>query len=121
MRALAGDQFEAYSAGAVAFSIHPLAKTVMSEIGIDISGHRSKSVVEYITEQFDYVITVCGEHATKLCPAFVGEAKHRLHWSFIDPVEAVGNDQEVLAVFREAREEIKASVKRFVEESKELE
>jgi arsenate reductase len=121
LRALAGDDFEAHSAGAVVFSVHPVAEKVMGEIGIDISGHRSKFVKEYSTEKFDYVITVCGEHPEKVCPIFPGPAKHRLHWNFIDPVEAVGNDEERLTVFRQVRDEIKATLEEFVQESKELE
>lgn len=121
LRALAGGEFEAYSAGAAVSSVHPVAKKVMGEIGIDISGHRSKSVKEYLTEKFDYVITVCGEHPEKVCPVFPGPAKHRLHWNFVDPVEAVGNEEERLAVFRKVRDEIKATLEKFVQESTELE
>jgi arsenate reductase len=116
----AGDKFEAYSAGAVVSSVHPMAERVMGEIGIDLSGQRSKSVKEYLTERFDYVITVCGEHPEKLCPLFPGEAKQRLHWSFTDPAEAVGNEEERLAVFRQVRDKIKATVEKFVQESREF-
>lgn len=85
-----------------------------------MSNHRSKSVEEFIGEKFDYAITLCGENAKDVCPVFIGKAKQRLHWNFIDPEEAVGNDQEVLAVFRKVREEIKTNIEEFVKESKEL-
>lgn len=71
-------------------------------------------------ESFDYAITLCGDSAKGVCPVFIGKTKQRLHWNFIDPEEAVGNDQEVLAVFRKVREEIKTNIEEFVKESKEL-
>ena len=71
-------------------------------------------------ESFDYAITLCGDSAKEVCPVFIGKAKQRLHWNFIDPEEAVGNDQEALAVFRKVREEIKTNIEEFVKESKEL-
>ena len=71
-------------------------------------------------ESFDYAITLCGDSAKEICPVSIGKAKQTLHWNFIDPAEAVGNDQEVLAVFRKVREEIKTNIEEFVKESKEL-
>ncbi len=85
-----------------------------------MSNHRSKSVEEFIGEEFDYATTLCGENAKDVCPVFIGKAKQRLHWNFIDLAEAVGNDEEVLAVFRKVREEIKTNIDEFVKESKEL-
>lgn len=120
MTASADDKFEAHSAGAEVSSVHPLATKVMAEIGIDLCGHRGKSVEEFLGQEFDYVITLCGDSAKKACPLFTGEAKRRLHWNFIDPAEAVGNDQELLAVFRRVRDEIKSKINEFLRESKEL-
>ena len=71
-------------------------------------------------ESFDYAITLCGDSAKGVCPVFIGKTKQTLHWNFIDPAEAVGNDEEVLAVFRKVREEIKTNIDEFVKESKEL-
>jgi len=73
-----------------------------------------------VRSSFDYAITLCGDSAKGVCPVFIGKAKQRLHWNFIDPAEAVGNDEEVLAVFRKVREEIKTNIEEFVKESKEL-
>ena len=120
MRALGDDRFEAYSAGAKPSSVHPLAIRVLTEIGVDVSNHRSKSVEKSVGKEFDYIITLCGEKAKDVCPVFIGKAKQRLHWNFIDPAEAVGNDEEALAVFRKVREEIKTNIEEFVKESKEL-
>lgn len=120
MRALGDDRFEAYSAGAKPSSVHPLAIRVLTEIGVDVSNHRSKWVEKSVGKEFDYIITLCGENAKDVCPVFIGKAKQTLHWNFIDPKEAVGNDQEVLAVFRKVREEIKTNIEEFVKESKEL-
>ena len=101
-------------------SVHPLAIRVLAEIGVDVSNRRSKSVEEFVGKEFDYVITLCGENAKEICPVFPGKAKQRLHWNFIDPAEAAGNDEQVLAVFRKVREEIKTNIEEFVKESKEL-
>jgi len=71
-------------------------------------------------ESFDYATSLCGDSAKGGCPVFIGKTKQTLHWNFIDPEEAVGNDQEVLAVFRKVREETKTNIDEFVKESKEL-
>lgn len=113
LRALGDDRFEAYSAGAKPSSVHPLAIRVLAEIGVNVSNHRSKSVEEFVGKEFDYVITLCGEDAKEVCPVFIGKAKQRLHWNFIDPAEAVGNDEDVLAVFRNVRDEIKTKIEEF--------
>src|SRR2546430_1739354 len=78
-----GESCEVVSAGTKPSQVRPEAIAVMNEIGIDISGHRSKSVDKFIGQEFDYVITVC-DHAKELCPVFPGRTKH-LHWSFGDP------------------------------------
>jgi len=88
-----------------------MAIEVMREIGIDISGQRSKSISVFDGWTFDYVITVCEGNA---CPFFVGEIGLSLAWSFEDPAEVSGTDDEVLGVFRKVRDEIKDSMQRFV-------
>lgn len=105
LRHVAGDKFEVESAGTIASFVRPQAIAAMAEIGIDISGNRSKCLDEFLGQPFDYVITVC-DNAAENCPVFPGPAK-RIHWSFEDPAEAEGTDQEQLAVFRRVRDKIK--------------
>lgn len=82
------------------------ATKVMKDVGIDISSHFPKNVNQYTNEQWDYVITVCGE-AKEVCPAFIGKVKHRLHIGFDDPSHAVGTDEYVWSEFIRVRDEIK--------------
>lgn len=112
LRAMAGDNFEVASAGTIASFVRPQAIAAMAEIGIDISGHRSKCLDEFLEESFDYIITVC-DNAAENCPVFPGKAK-RIHWSFDDPAEAAGSDAVQLAVFRRVRDEIAEKLKGFV-------
>lgn len=105
MNHLCGDAFQASSAGTEPGDIHPLAVEVMDEIGIDISGHRSKSVSGFLGRVFDYVVTVC-DQAREACPLFYS-AREALHQSFEDPTAAQGTYDERLAAFRKARDEIK--------------
>ncbi|MEQ1642619.1 MAG: arsenate reductase ArsC [Pyrinomonadaceae bacterium] len=112
LRAMAGDNFEVASGGTIASFVRPQAIAAMAEIGIDISGHRSKCLDEFLEESFDYIITVC-DNAAENCPVFPGKAK-RIHWSFDDPAEAVGSDAVQLAVFRRVRDEIAEKLKGFV-------
>src|SRR5579863_1087181 len=86
----AGEQFEVESAGMKPGSVRPEAIAAMRELGIDISGHRSKSVKEFEGQTFDYVITVC-DNAKESCPLFLGAAK-RLHQSFDDPAALDGSE-----------------------------
>ncbi len=109
LRHLAGDRFEAYSAGTEATRVRPEAISVMAELGTDISGQESKTLERYIGEPFEYVVTVCDD-ANEACPVFPG-ARERLHWSFEDPSRAEGEGEERLAVFRRVRDEILARVK----------
>lgn len=109
-----GHIFDPFSAGAKMVSVHPLAVKVMAEIGIDISKQRSKSIKEFFSLQFDYVITLCGENAKDICPVFPGKAKQRLNWDFSDPAEAKGKEQEAIQVFRKVRDEIKTKIDDFV-------
>ncbi|MGB9844129.1 MAG: arsenate reductase ArsC [Caldisericia bacterium] len=99
------DEFSAFSAGTKPTKVNPFAIKVMKEIGIDISNHRSKSVLEFKGEKFDYVVTVC-DSAKENCPFFPG-AKEYLHKSFEDPSSFEGSEQEKLNKFREIRDEIK--------------
>jgi arsenate reductase len=108
LRNLAGDRFEVHSAGTEATLVRPLAIRAMDEIGIDISGQESKTLERYVGEPFDYVITVCDE-ANEACPFFLG-AKNRLHWSFEDPSQADGSEDERLGVFRRVRDEIRERI-----------
>jgi arsenate reductase (thioredoxin) len=108
LRGLAEDCFEVHSAGTEATLVRPLAIRAMDEIGIDISGQESKTLKRYVGEPFDYVITVCDE-ANEACPFFPG-AKNRLHWSFEDPSQAEGTEEECLAVFRRVRDEIRERI-----------
>jgi len=113
LRHLADDRFEVISAGVSPTRVRPEAITAMSEIGIDISQHYSKSVDEFSGQQFDYVITVC-DNANEQCPVFPGNTK-RIHWSFDDPAKVDGDEETRLAVFRRVRDEILQVLRRFVE------
>ncbi len=106
---LLGDQWEAYSAGTEPTGyVHPLAIQAMAEVGIDISGARSKSVSEFMGQQFDLVITVC-DHAAENCPLWLGTGR-RVHMGFPDPAAATGIDEERLEVFRRVRDAIRDNV-----------
>lgn len=106
LRAAASDLVEVHSAGSKpAGYVHPKAIEVMREIGIDIAGHRSKHMEEFLDQQIDTVITICG-NADQACPMFPGQAS-RFHWGFDDPAHATGTDEEILAEFRRVRDEIK--------------
>lgn len=110
LRHLAGDRFEAFSAGTEATRVRPLAIMAMEEIGIDISGQESKTLDRYLDQPFDYVITVCDD-ANEACPFFPG-AQSRLHWSFEDPSKAEGSEEERLEVFRSVRDRIGERIER---------
>lgn len=109
-----GEAFEVESAGIRPGSVRPEAIQVMREIGIDISGHRSKSVDEFIGRDFDYVITVC-DNARETCPVFPGKTQ-RIHQSFEDP-PPVGteNEDETVRIFRRVRDEIREWMKGFID------
>jgi arsenate reductase len=113
LRDKAGDRFEAFSAGLEPTEIHPMAVAVMAEIGVDISGQRSKSLTEYLgKEHFGYLITVC-DHAAANCPMFPGVA-NRLHWSLVDPAAAEGGEEERMALFRRVRDRLAALIDEFL-------
>jgi arsenate reductase len=108
LRAAAGDMVEVHSAGSnPAGYVHPQAIAALAEIGLDISGHTSKHMNEFLDRDIDTVITVCG-HADQACPVFPGQV-HRYHWPFDDPAHAVGTDEEIAAEFRRVRDEIKVA------------
>ena len=111
LRTLYGDRYEAYSAGTQPTKVNPYAIKVMSEIGIDISNHRSKSAEEFRGKEFDYIVTVC-DNAKEACPFFPG-GKTYLHKGFKDPSEFKGNENEIVAEFQRVRDEIK----RWIEET----
>lgn len=107
---------EVFSAGTFpAQSVNPNAIEVMREVGIDISRHKPENVEQYLTRQFDFVITVCG-NAKETCPLFIGEVKENLHIGFEDPADATGTEEEILAVFRKVRDEIKIGFFNFYQE-----
>jgi len=108
----AGARFEVASAGTNATAVRPEAIAVMREVGIDISGHRSKNVGEFEGQVFDCVITVC-DHAKETCPVFFGTAERR-HQSFEDPpAPLVGTEEGRMAVFRRVRDELRAYLRDF--------
>lgn len=112
LRYMGGDRFEVFSAGVKPTIVNPLAIKVMAEAGINISSYRSKSVMEFIGQQFDYVITVC-DNAKQSCPAFPGKYE-KIHWVLEDPAEIVGSEEERLVVFRKIREQIQKNVSEFL-------
>jgi arsenate reductase len=106
LRAAAGDILDVQSAGSKpAGYVHPMAIKVMQEAGIDISQHTSKHLSQFLDQKIETVITVCG-NADQSCPIFPGQM-NRYHWAFYDPAKAEGNDEEILKVFRQVRDEIK--------------
>ena len=115
LRQLARERFEAFSAGVEPTRLNPLAVRVMGEIGIDISGQRSKGAKEFLGESFAFVITVC-DSAKESCPVFP-VAGDRRHWSFEDPAAAEGTEEERLAVFRRVRDALRSRIEAFVRES----
>ena len=112
LRSMAGERFEIASAGVSPSSVRPEAIEAMRELGVDISNHRSKSVDEFLGQEFDYVITVC-DNANEQCPVFPGKTK-RIHWSFEDPAAAEGSAEEKLRVFIRVRNEIRNRLEEFV-------
>ena len=113
-RALRADDMEAYSAGVVKHGLNPLAVKAMAEAGVDISGHKSKTVDELPVREFDYIVTLCG-HASENCPYFPGKAE-RIHAGFDDPpalAKDAKTEEEALSHYRRVRDEIKRFVLEF--------
>ena len=112
VRAWGGGRFEALSAGTEATRVRPEAMEVMREIGIDISGHESKTIDPFIGEAFEWVITVC-DAAKESCPVIPG-ARQQAHWSIDDPSAVEGSEEERLEAFRTARDVIRDRVHIFL-------
>ena len=108
---LLGDRIAAFSAGTEATRVNQRAAKVMAELGIDLSGHRSKTLDEFAGQSFDYVITLCGD-ANEKCPLFFGGVQ-RLHIGFDDPSRLPGSEAEVLPEYRRVRNEIKTTLGDF--------
>jgi len=108
-----GGAYEVSSAGTRPSRVRPEAIAAMREIGIDISGHRSKSIDEFAGQAFDFVVTVC-DSARDACPIF--PATERIHWSLEDPAAVEGSEEERLAAFRRIRDQLRDRVKTFVRE-----
>lgn len=114
LRYYAGDRFEAHSAGLEPKPINPLTLVVMEEIGFDLSEQRSKGVEVYLGKtHFEYLITVCDD-ADKNCPTVWPGVNQRLHWSFEDPAQFVGTEEQKLAKFRQIRDAIRERVKAWL-------
>ena len=110
------DGLEVNSAGThPSEKVHPKAIQVMREKGIDISSHEPASVDAFLSDRFDYVITVC-DHAREHCPVFTGDTGQRLHIGFEDPAEATGTEEEIMQVFRTIRDQIQNRMDTFYTE-----
>ncbi|MEI6575885.1 MAG: arsenate reductase ArsC [Bacteroidota bacterium] len=104
---------EVFSAGTnPAASVNPHTITVMKEIGISLEGHYPKNADLFKDEPFDFVITVC-DHARETCPIFTGTVGKQLHIGFPDPADAVGTEEEILPVYRQVRDDIRARLREF--------
>jgi arsenate reductase len=110
LRHLAGDRFEAYSAGTEATRVRPLAIKAMAELGVDLSAQQSKTLERYLDQPFEAVVTVCDD-ANQACPIFPG-GKQRLHWSLPDPSTATGSEQQQLQVYRAVRDQLRQRIER---------
>ena len=118
LKTLAGDRFEAMSAGLEPGVLNPLAVEVMKEIGIDISQNRTKSAFELFKkgELFSYVVTVCDAASAEMCPLFPGLLTAQIHWSFADPSSFTGTHEEKLVQTRLVRDAIKTKIKEWLKE-----
>ena len=115
LRVAVGEAAEVASAGSdPAGYVHPMAGEVMKEIEIDISAHTSKHLDEFLQREVHTVITVCG-NADQACPIFPGQAEKH-HWPFDDPAKATGSEEEIRAVFRRVRDEIRAKFEAYAAE-----
>ncbi|MFD0960475.1 arsenate reductase (thioredoxin) [Paenibacillus chungangensis] len=117
LKALGSDRYEVKSAGLEAHGLNPRAVQVMSEAGVDISGHTSDVIDAEILNRADYVITLCG-HADEHCPVISNPNVIKWHWGFHDPAKAVGTEEEVMSQFREVRDAIKFRIQHFLNEGK---
>ncbi len=101
-----GDRYEVFSAGTEATRVNPRAIQSMAGIGIDISGHHSKTLDHFADQPFDCVVTLCGD-ANEKCPLFFGGVE-RMHVGFDDPSRTTGSEEEIMADFRRVRDQIRA-------------
>ncbi len=116
LRDLGGDRFSVFSAGLEPHGVNPFTTAVMEETGYDMGDHSSKHLDQFIgAVDFDYLITVCG-NADERCPYFPGMGT-RLHWPFDDPAAFEGNQDQKLAFFRTVRDQIKAKIQSWLEET----
>src|SRR5690606_3963844 len=112
LKALTGGRMEVSGAGSNPSVVNPLAIQAMAERGIDIAGYRSKHLSEFLSQPFDYVITVC-DNAAETCPLFPGRAE-RIHWSFPDPAAVTGTEQAQLQAFRTVRDDLEAALRQWL-------
>jgi arsenate reductase len=115
LKSIAGDKFEVYSAGLEPTTVNPLAIETIKEVGIDISGNKTKSVFDFYKQGklFHYVISVC-EEARQQCPIFPGLLTKNIHWNFEDPAGFQGTHEEKIEKMRKLREQIKFKVEEFI-------
>jgi len=116
LRHLGGDDFQVFSAGVMPIGVNSLAIKVMNEAGVNIVSQSSKSIKEFLGQQFDYVITLCND-TKEICPVFPGECE-RLHWHLDDPAKASGSGGERIIIFRKIRDQIKSHIELFLKENR---
>ncbi len=111
-RALPNNGIQVYSAGIEAHGLNPRAVAVMQDAGVDISRQQSTRLSEDMLKQMDYVVTVCG-HADELCPALPPGVRKE-HWPLSDPAKAEGSEEDIMAIFRHSRDDIKQRVQKLI-------
>jgi arsenate reductase len=118
---VAGDKFEAESAGLTPGQLNPVVVAVMQETGLDISHNSTNSVFEFLKQgkKYDFVITVCEQSASERCPLFPGKTQ-RLHWSFEDPSSFTGTEEEIKNRTRKVRDQIKTAIEDFIASYKDI-
>ena len=118
---VAGDKFEAESAGLTPGQLNPVVVAVMQETGLDISHNSTNSVFEFLKQgkKYDFVITVCEQSASERCPLFPGKTQ-RLHWSFEDPSSFTGTEEEIKNSTRKVRDQIKTAIEDFIASYKDV-
>lgn len=121
LRQMAGDRFQAFSAGVEPGTLNPLAVRAMAEVGIDLSGHQAQGVDQYLGRAaVHYLIVVC-DKAARTCPRIWPGMRERFIWAFDDPSAAEGTDEQKLAVFRRVRDGIRAKLEAWVADSSDVE
>lgn len=115
LKQVASDKFEVESAGLEPGTLNPVVIEVMKEIGIDVSGNKTKSVFDFYKQgkQYEYVITVCDESQSGACPVFPGGGE-RIHWGFEDPSSFIGTHKEKLEKTRKVRDKIKETLGNWI-------